>query len=212
MAELAALHLDHQFGPASDWAVLHDLRLRMDGHLLHLDHLLINDFLMCVCIDSRYLTRHVSRAGEGRFSVSSSVEGPLPIGSVLARSARQARLMVSLVERRRGLRRRLGRHLRSGPLVQARGLVLHDASLICEPTRTVPSAGSALAGTEALQALLQQQRRGRGQRPFERVPATVLHAMATRIADHHRPNDDGSMVERPRSMTGDSDRHVRVAF
>jgi len=185
-SELAVLHLDRQFEAAADWVVLHGLRVSVGRHLLHLDHLLINDFLECVCIDSRYLTRGLSLEANGRFQVSSPA-GSVRIDSPLVKATREARLMAPLVERRRSRRQSVRRRLRLGPRVSVQALVLHDPAALTDRQRaTLPGSGP-LAGTVALHELLQRQRRRRQRHPFERVPATVLREMALVLAHRHQP-------------------------
>jgi len=44
--------IDHYFGESEDWAVIHDLRLSVGTHAFKLNHVLINDSLECVCLDT----------------------------------------------------------------------------------------------------------------------------------------------------------------
>lgn len=47
--------IDGQFADSEQWAVIHDLRLRVNGHAIHINHLLISRALHFMNIDSRYI-------------------------------------------------------------------------------------------------------------------------------------------------------------
>jgi len=177
-------HLDRQFERQVDWAVLHGLQLPVAGHAVRVDHLLINDFLECVCIDSRYLKGTLVPRREGGFGWRHP-DGETRIGSPLGKAARQARLLAGALDQRR--RPRWVQRLRIAPRLTMRSLVLHDPAGLSDAERAaLPADGALVAGTEALHALLQRQRRRRARHPFARVPPTRLHAIARTIARAHR--------------------------
>lgn len=174
--------LDRQFGDARDWAVLHDLRLPVGRHVLHVNHLLINDYLEFVCIDSRYRRSVLRQHADGRFEAKSA-GGARDIASPLHKAARDARMLQSAIDERGLLPRLFG----IGPRASVKALVLVDAGGRLAPAHSRPPGIDVIVADALFERLWQQRRRRRGN-PFERVSAGRLRRIAERLAADHRRN------------------------
>jgi len=181
--------LDRRFGDATDWAVLHDLRLQVGRHVLHVNHLLINDYLEFVCIDSRYRASVLHQHADGRFEARSEA-GARDIASPVHKAARDARMLRSAIAERRLLPRLFG----IGPRASVKALVLIDPGGRLAPARTLPE-GTDLVATDAVFALLWKQRRRRRGNPLERVSPGRLRRVAERLAADHRQNYSDALLE-----------------
>jgi|GEM_PF-2484032 len=187
--ERACRLLDETFGASDDWAVLHDLRVPIGRFVLHLNHLLINEFLECVCVDSRYLQRGLRRLEDGRFLAAASPEDTVPIGSPLSKAARDARMVHTLIDDRGPLRRWLG----MGPQVSVQAVVLHDPALGVGAPGSAAREANRLMGADALFPMLWKRRRR--MRPFERVTTERLQDIAQHLVERHQPNFSRALLD-----------------
>lgn len=65
----SAYYLDFYFGESSqNWAVIHDLRLEVDGRVAQIDHLLINRFFEIYVLESKNFYNGVQINEQGEFS------------------------------------------------------------------------------------------------------------------------------------------------
>jgi hypothetical protein len=56
----AAYEIDFHYGPRPGWAVIHDLRLEVEGRVAQLDHLLINRLLDVWVLESKHFAEGVA--------------------------------------------------------------------------------------------------------------------------------------------------------
>ena len=62
-----AWRLDNHFRDVSVTAVLHDLRLEIDGRVAQIDHILLNILLLCICVETKSFHAGVKINEEGEF-------------------------------------------------------------------------------------------------------------------------------------------------
>jgi len=65
--EEAAYLLDFNYGQSPNWAVIHDLRLEVDGLVAQIDHLLINRFLDVYVLETKHFHAGVKINDDGEF-------------------------------------------------------------------------------------------------------------------------------------------------
>ena len=91
--------IDFHFGQSEKWAVIHDLRLRIGGHAVQINHLLIDDALRVVCMDSRFLSYGIELGSDGQCMAMNSIETRV-IASPLNKMAKDVRMMRGFLEGR----------------------------------------------------------------------------------------------------------------
>ncbi len=78
----SAYFLDFHFGDSKNWAILHDIRIELNGQVAQIDHLLINRFLEFYVLESKNYTNGIKITDEGEFLIyfggrSKAVESPI---------------------------------------------------------------------------------------------------------------------------------------
>lgn len=86
--------VDFFFGQRDDWAVIHDLRLRIGSHALQFNHLLVHNSLQIICLDTRYLDCHVKYEKSGQYRITNAAK-PKLIASPVTKMAKDVRLVKS---------------------------------------------------------------------------------------------------------------------
>ena len=95
----AAHYLDNHFGSSENLAVIHDLRLNVDGEVAQIDHLLISRGFVFYLLETKQYNGdlHINEFGE--FSVSYGNRKPWGIPSPLEQSRRHQNVLVKLLAR-----------------------------------------------------------------------------------------------------------------
>lgn len=87
-------HIDFNLRDSKNYAVIHDLRLEVDGNVAQIDHLLINRTLRIYCIETKHFTSGIKINDDGEFmqwnSFKKVYEG---IPSPLAQNQRHIRVL-----------------------------------------------------------------------------------------------------------------------
>ncbi|MCP5268992.1 MAG: NERD domain-containing protein [Zoogloeaceae bacterium] len=87
--ELDAVHyIDSEYRDGQNHAVLHDLRLEVDGHVAQIDHLVVNRFLMFFLLETKTYNGSLEINEYGEFSVEYAGERRYGIESPLEQSRR----------------------------------------------------------------------------------------------------------------------------
>lgn len=89
--------VDFYFAQRKDWAVIHDLRLRIGTHAVQINHVLIHNSSQIVCVDSRYINCQITLARNGQYNVLNTTESSV-VTSPLAKMAKDVRLLKSCLE------------------------------------------------------------------------------------------------------------------
>lgn len=174
--------VDHWFADAEDWAVIHDLRLRVDNHALQFNHVLVSDTLEIVCLDTRWMRHGLEIAERGPCRVVGVDESRL-VASPLDALARNLRKLGTEIQRIGPPRGRLG----LGPRVALRGCVLVDPA----SRSTTGAAGTrgnvAVHPRDALQTMLWKTERRQLHTPLDRLRGERLERFAEALAARHQP-------------------------
>ncbi|MFT5351626.1 MAG: hypothetical protein ACI9MF_002449 [Gammaproteobacteria bacterium] len=119
----AAQHIDLYFAQREDWAVIHDLRMRVGSHAIQINHVLIHNSLQIYCLDSRYMNCQIELTGNGQYKVLNAVKTQ-SIASPLVKMSKDVRLLKSCLESAGWAPKRFGIKLntdvRGGVLVGAK--------------------------------------------------------------------------------------------
>lgn len=99
--------IDVQCGQSTDWVVLHDLRLRVDGHAIQINHLLISRTLNFFCLDTRFIEYGLDLAKNGQCYIFDRLERK-PVASPINKAARDTRKLSELIHHSGLLPRRFG--------------------------------------------------------------------------------------------------------
>ena len=179
----ACAFIDHWFGDAEDWAVIHDLRLRVDGHAVQFNHVLISDAFEVVCLDTRYIDLGLEITDGGVYRTVGAGRGR-PIASPVAALARNTRKLGTEL-RRAGLSRAgvlPGFSLRA----ELRGCVLVDPSLRSNAANGTERDAIGVFPRDALQTMFWKRERRRF--PLaERLSPERLETLGRALAVRHRP-------------------------
>lgn len=175
--------VDHWFADAEDWAVIHDLRLRVDGHAIQINHVLIGDALDVVCLDTRWMRHGLELSAYGACRVHGD-RGTRLVASPLDALARNVRKLDAEL-RHVGLpRTRLG--LASRPAL--RGCVLVDPSFRSSAGAAGTRGAVAIHPRDALQTQFWKTGGRRLHTALDRLPAERLERLARALAERHRPS------------------------
>lgn len=84
----AAYYLDNHFGDGKNHAVIHDLRLVVDGEIAQIDHLLISRLLNFYLLETKSFSGDITISSHGEFSVKYGAEKVYNIPSPIEQSKR----------------------------------------------------------------------------------------------------------------------------
>lgn len=119
----AAQHIDLYFAQREDWAVIHDLRMRVGGHAIQINHVLIHNSLQIHCLDSRYMNCQIEFTENGQCTVVKE-DKTQSVASPLVKMAKDVRFLKSCLESAGWAPKRFGIKLntdvRGGVLVGAK--------------------------------------------------------------------------------------------
>lgn len=176
--------IDHYFGESEDWAVIHDLRLRVGTHAFQLNHVLISNSLECVCLDTRFLKYGLMTDENGRCEAHSSHRRFL-VASPMTKMERDSR-MLSI---RMGSSDVLPRHFGIGPRATVRGYILTNPalrSIAATPDDCGARNSVSVESADGLFPLLWKRNLRWSQTRFERLTPDALLSIAERLATQHQ--------------------------
>lgn len=97
--ELDAVHyIDSEYRDGPNHAVLHDLRLEVDGHVAQIDHLVVNRFLMFFLLETKTYNGSLEINEYGEFSVEYADERRYGIESPLQQSRRHEPILRKVLD------------------------------------------------------------------------------------------------------------------
>ena len=125
----AAHYIDNVFRNSDKIAVIHDLRISVDGEVAQIDHLLVHRALRFYLLESKNYNGNVQINDRGEFSVSYGQERLYGIESPLEQSRRHERVLRRLLDK-------LGIAGRGGlPLTFHHAVLFHPRAVITRPDR-----------------------------------------------------------------------------
>jgi hypothetical protein len=193
----AADLIDTQFGPSEEWAVIHDLRLRIGGHAVQINHVLINNALVFVCLDTRYLDvgLHIGEHGQCR---TIDRHESRAIASPINKMAKDVRMLRSHLHQQNLLPRRF--HVTQRATLK--GFVLTNPGLrLCVDFRHKgPDAIEAFPG-DALFAKLWKQELRASRLLGACLSAQQLFAVASGLAGQHQAVFSSALLEEESLVT-----------
>lgn len=124
----AAYYIDAYYRDSQNWAVLHDLRFKVDGEVAQIDHLLVGRAFM-IALETKNFNGNVSINEYGEFSVTYPNGDTYGIPSPLEQSKRHERILRKLLEQL-GIQPRLGGEMEIHHVV-----MFHPSAVIQRPDR-----------------------------------------------------------------------------
>lgn len=124
----AAYYIDTYYRDSQNWAVLHDLRLKIDDEIAQIDHLLVGRAFM-IALETKNFNGNVSINEYGEFSVTYANGDAYGIPSPLEQSKRHERLLRKLLDQL-GIQPRLGSEMEIHHVV-----MFHPRAVIQRPDR-----------------------------------------------------------------------------
>ncbi|MBC7603662.1 MAG: NERD domain-containing protein [Ramlibacter sp.] len=95
----AAHYLDNHYRDSANHAVIHDLRIEIDGEVAQIDHLLINRVMDFYLIETKNYNGNLSITDRGEFSVIYAGEKTIGIPSPIEQSRRHENVFHKLLDR-----------------------------------------------------------------------------------------------------------------
>lgn len=141
----AAFHIDSVLRDGRNNAVLHDLRLVVDGEIAQIDHLIFNRMLDFVLVETKCYAGHVQINEAREFTVEYDSGKRFGVPSPLAQSERHARVLTKLLERL-GITGRLGTQPHFHHLV-----MFHPKAIIQRPNAKQLDTGNVIKADQFAQ-------------------------------------------------------------
>lgn len=165
-----AYHINFDFNPGKNWAVIHDLRVEHKRRTAQIDHILMNRFLQVWICETKYFSQGFSFNDLGEF-ISFYGKKPVPIASPLEKNRRHISVFDNLVKDKViDMPKRLGLSLK--PDIGSRIVVSTNAS-ITRPETHVEN---------------RMDKGKKSQTPFRVFGQQTLKRIATQMASHHTPD------------------------
>lgn len=105
--ESSAYYIDFRYHDSQNWAIIHDLRLELNGFVAQIDHLLINRFLDVYVLESKNYYYGIKISPEGEF-LAWNGKAHVGIESPVEQNKRHIALLEKVVSQRELLPKRLG--------------------------------------------------------------------------------------------------------
>ncbi len=133
----AAFYIESYFRDSENTAIIHDLRLVVNGDVAQIDHLLLNRVGYFYLLETKNYNANVNITDHGEFSVTYGDEKPYGIQSPIEQSKRHGKVLGSLLDQLK-IHPRLGfeRQLHHVVLIDPRGIInrpktsLFDSSMV----------------------------------------------------------------------------------
>jgi hypothetical protein len=120
----AAFYIDSYYRDSENYAVIHDLRLVVNGDVAQIDHLLVNRLGHFYLLETKNYNANINITDHGEFSVSYGNEAPYGIQSPIEQSRRHGKVLTTLLDQLK-IHPRLGfeRQLHHVVLIDPKGLI-----------------------------------------------------------------------------------------
>ncbi|MBX2836858.1 MAG: NERD domain-containing protein [Gammaproteobacteria bacterium] len=133
--------IDEQFGGSKDWVILHDLRIKFGTQIVHLNHLLINNYMEFFCLDTRYINHGMTITNEGACYAVSGQSSQL-IKSPIRRMQRSTLLVNQLLKQSDILPKKFGI---KKPSCVTGYILTHSSKRIERPSKTVFDSAAVIS-------------------------------------------------------------------
>ncbi|MFK7853194.1 MAG: NERD domain-containing protein [Granulosicoccus sp.] len=206
-SEKATELIDKQFADSEEWAVVHDLRLRVKGHALQINHMLVSSALCFVFVDTRFLSYGLKMGEAGQFHVFNKSESRR-VASPINKMAKDLRIFRDHIQKLGVLPSRLGIVKRA----LHKGYILTDPSLRIDLLNASPEHGDiGVYPSDALFPMLWKKNLGASRILSRNLSADDLYELAAQIADLHTPAYSPSLLESD-SLATDTTRSLLSAY
>jgi hypothetical protein len=152
-----ARFLNFYCADSPNWALIHDLRIEVNGEILRFDHILINRFFDIYLVDSTYFFFGLKITAEGQFLVFDG-RHYRPVAPPLEAIERRARLLESIMTENGILPRRMG-FRRRARLVKY--ILISPHSVVLRPPACILDTSMVVGADEFTRLLLRKTERGR---------------------------------------------------
>lgn len=133
----AAFYIESYYRDSENYAIIHDLRLVVNGDVAQIDHLLLNRLGHFYLLETKNYNANINITDHGEFSVSYGNEAPYGIQSPIEQSKRHGKVLTTLLDQLK-IHPRLGseRQLHHVVLIDPKGMIkrpktsLFDSSMV----------------------------------------------------------------------------------
>ena len=189
----ACAHIDSYFSDCDEWAVIHDLRIQHDSHILQINHLLVSASFDFYIIDSRYSKCALKVDASGKCWARSDGHSAV-IASPLDKLCRDTRALIHIIKSTGILPRFLG----LTPSISVHGFILTNPSLKTEKPASSLLDTSAVISSDMLFALLWEKRQSWLKTTFNQTDSSTLLGVAQSLSSHHKPSVPTSLTDTAR--------------
>lgn len=183
----AAFHIDSLLRDGKNTAVLHDLRLVVDGDTAQIDHLVFTRMLEFILVETKCYSGHVQITEAGEFNVRYDSGKRFGVPSPIAQSERHARVLAKLLERLE-ITGRLGTQPKFHHVV-----MLHPKAIIERPDAKRLDTGNVIKADQFAQWRERWIDKGSALDAFAGLlnvrGRDTLKDWAEKLARQHRPDD-----------------------
>lgn len=179
----AAYVLDVHFGASRNWAVIHDLRIELDGLTAQIDHLLINRMLEIWVLESKRLANGIRVQDNGE-CLTFRGKIPIAIESPIEQNRRHVKMLQRLLDSGAvPLPRRLGMIIKP----RLRSLVLISDGRITRPRVPVPGIESLIRTDLLVSHVETAYEKGSLLDLAKLIGSETLESVGTQLAGLHQP-------------------------
>lgn len=184
----AAFYIDSYYRDSENHAVIHDLRIIVNGVVAQIDHLIINRTLHCYVLETKNYNANISISNHGEFSVTYVNEKTIGIPSPIEQSKRHEQVLIGLLDNldikpRAGIERQFHHVV----LIDPKGLIKRpeadqfDSSMVIKSDQFESWRQKHINKTVNVMTFMPMLVNLRG--------AASLKELAEKIARQHRPSD-----------------------
>ncbi|MBN8506003.1 MAG: NERD domain-containing protein [Burkholderiales bacterium] len=195
----AAFHIDSVLRDSKNWAVLHDLRIRVGEDEAQIDHLILNRFLDLILVETKCFGCSLEINAQGEFTADYGSGKRFGIDSPLAQSERHGRVLLKLLEQLE-----IGGRLGIKPAVHHL-VLLHPKAIIQRPAAEQFDTSNVIKADQFAQwreRFVDESAKGLSAVTgvLNMRSSDTLREWAEKIARQHRPADPQALpgLKRPK--------------
>ena len=176
--------------------MIHDLRMRVGGHAVQINHVLVHNSIQIVCLDTRYMNCLLELVGNGQCRVLNSTTSKL-ISSPLTKMAKDVRLVKSCLESIGWNPKRFGFNLQT----EVRGGVLVSPESNKKNERYKVSEVGIYPSEKMFTNLCEQDDRNNFKFLRGRLSSNALFELTSLLAQQHLPIYPSHLLENESGIT-----------
>jgi Nuclease-related domain len=190
----AAFYIEAHYRDSENYAIIHDLRLVVNGNVAQIDHLLLNRLGHFYLLETKNYNANINITDHGEFSVNYGNEAPYGIQSPIEQSKRHGKVLTTLLDQLK-IYPRLGseRQLHHVVLIDPKGMIKRPKISLFDSSMVIKSDQFKSWHEKHINKVLN---------PISFIPLFIQFKMKSSIVElaellvrHHQPIDQLSLPE-----------------